>query len=157
MFASLMWTNWKYLFLTFCINHQPTRLATKTIRAHVCSTRNPTAFPRKLKIAPTALPTIAGNASTGFPASLLSAFANLSNYFFKITLSFDGEPPVPPPPRTKTPVMARAIAEIVIEKAVSIENMVIPCSRNKVPILSANDVFLSKTISRVFLILATSV
>ena len=83
-----------------------------------------------------------GNASTAFPASLLSAFASLSNYFFKAPSSFGGEPPVPLPP-SKTPVMARAIVEIVIERAVSIEKMIIPCSQNKVRILSANDVFLS--------------
>ena len=57
--------------------------AIKAIRAHVCSATNPTAFPGKLKIAPTTLPTIAGNASTAFLASLLSAFARLSNQFFK--------------------------------------------------------------------------
>ena len=39
---------------------------------------NPTAFPRKLKIVPTALPAIAGNASTAFPESLLSVSASLS-------------------------------------------------------------------------------
>ena len=60
----------------------------------------------------------------------MSAFASLSNHFFKIPLSFGVEPPVPPPP--KTPVIARTIPEIVIEKAVSIENMVMPYSRNKV-------------------------
>ena len=64
--------------------------ATKTIKAHVCSATNPTAFPRKLKIAPTTLPTMAGNVSTAFTASLLSAFANLSHHFFKVPLSFDG-------------------------------------------------------------------
>ena len=79
---------------------------TKTIKAHVCSATNPTTFPRKLKIAPTALPTMAGNASTAFPASLLSASASLSNHFFRVPLSFDGEPPAPPPP-PKTPVMQK--------------------------------------------------
>ena len=77
---------------------------TKTIRANVCSATNPTAFPRKLKIAPITLPMIAGNASTAFPVSLLSASASLSNHFFKAPLSFGGEPPVPPPP-PKTPVI----------------------------------------------------
>ena len=56
---------------------------TKTIRTHICSATNPTVFPRKLKIAPAALPTIAGNTSTAFPASLLSQSADLSNHFFK--------------------------------------------------------------------------
>ena len=98
---------------------------TKIIRAHVCLATNPTVFPRKLKIAPTTLPTIAGNVSTAFLASLLSASANLSNHFFKAPLSFDGGPPIPPP-HPKTPVMAKTIVATVIEKAVNIENMVIP-------------------------------
>ena len=109
--------------------------------AHVRSATNPTAFPKKLKIVPTTLLTIAGNASTAFPASLLTAFASLSNHFFKIPSAFGGEPPAPPPPPEKTPVMPSTIVQIVIEKAVSIENIVILCSRNKVRIFSANDVF----------------
>ena len=126
---------------------------TKAIRAHVCSAINPTALPKKPRMPPTAFPTIAGNASVDFPANLLSASASLSNYFLKTPSSFGGEPPVPP----KAPVMARTIVEIVIERAVSIENMVIPCSRNKVRILSAKDVSLSRTFSRVCLILAICV
>ena len=46
-----------------------------------------------------------GNASTAFPASLLSASAKLSNHFFKVPLSFDAGPPAPPLP-PKTPVIA---------------------------------------------------
>ena len=83
---------------------------------------NPTVFPRKLKIAPTTLPTIASNASTAFPPSLLSAFASLSNYFLKAPSPFGGEPTVPLPTPLKIPVMASTIVEIVIERAVSIEN-----------------------------------
>ena len=132
-------------------------LTTKTIRAHVCSAANPTAFPRKLKMVPTTLSTMAGNASTAFPRSLLSASASLFNLFFKVPLSFDGGPPAPQLPPPKTPVMARIILEMVIERTDSIENMFIPCSRNKVQILSAKDVSLSKTFSRVSLILATCV
>ena len=48
------------------------------------------AFSRKLKMAPTTLPTIAGNASATFPASLLSASANLANH----PSSFHEEPPL---------------------------------------------------------------
>ena len=103
--------------------------------------KNLTAFPRKLKIAPTAFPGIAGNASTALLASLLSAFAKLSNHFFKIPSSFGGETPVPPLPPPKTPVTARTIVEIVTETAFSIENMVRPCSRKRVQTVSANDVF----------------
>ena len=76
--------------------------------------------------------------------------------FFKVPLSFDGGPLVPIPP-PKTPVMARTVATMVIEKAVNIENMVILCSRNRVRILSAKDVSFSRTFSRVYLILATCV
>ena len=87
------------LFLTLCINHTPISPEAKTIKAHVCLAKNPTALPRRLKIAPARLPTIAGNASTAFPASLLSASASLSSHFSKTSLSFGGEPPVPPPPQ----------------------------------------------------------
>ena len=119
--------------MTFCINHQPASPATKTVRAFVYSATQPTAFPRKIKMAPTTLPTIARNASTAFPVSLLSASANLSKHFYKAPSSFGGKPP-------KTPVMARIIVDTVVEKAVSIDNMVMPCSLNKVRILSVNDV-----------------
>ena len=84
---------------------------------------------------------MAGNASTAFPESLLSASHNLHNHFFKIPSSFGKELPVPRPPPQKTPTMAKTIVEIVIEKAVSNENMVTPCSRKRIRILSANDVF----------------
>ena len=76
-----------------------------------------------------------------FPTSLLSAFASLPSHFFKIPSSFGGEPPVPPHPYPKTPVKAMTIVEIVIKRVGSIQNMVIPCSENKVRILSANDIF----------------
>ena len=69
---------------------------TKTIKAHVCSATNPTASPRKFKMARITLPTMEGNASTAFPASLLSVSASLSNHFFKAPLSFGREPPAPP-------------------------------------------------------------
>ena len=134
---------------TLCISHTPISLAAKTVKAHVCSVINPTALPRKLKIAPTTLPTIAGNTLTVFPASLLSASANLFNHFFKTPSSFGGEPPAPPPP-PKTPVIASAMVEIVIKRAVSIEKIVTPCSRNKVRIFSAKDLFLSRTFSSLF-------
>ena len=141
-----------HFLCTPCINPTPISPTTKTIKAHVCSATNPTTLPKKLKIASTTLSKIAGNASTTFPASLLSASASLSNP----PSSIGGEPPVPPPPG-KTPVIARTIVEMVIESAVRIENMVMPCSRNKIRILSAKDVFLSRTFSRVCLILATCI
>ena len=98
-------------FLTFCINHAPISPKTKTVKPHVCSATNLTALPKKLKMAPTTLPTIAGNASTA----------------------------------------------LKIENMVRIENTVMPCSRNKVRILFAKDVFFSGTFSRVCLIFATCV
>ena len=66
------------------------------------------------------------SASTAFPTSLLSAFASLPNHFFKTPSFFDGGHPVPPPPPPKTPVMARTIVEMVIERAVSIGNWLYP-------------------------------
>ena len=94
-------------------------------------------MPKKLQIASTTLPTIAGNASTAFPASLLSASASQFNHLFKTPSSLVGEPPPPPPPPPpllppqKAPVMASTIVDMVTEMAVSIEKIVIPCSRNK--------------------------
>ena len=146
-----------YLLSTLCISHTTVSPATKTIKVRGCSATNPMAFPRKRNIAPTTLPMMAGNASVAFPVSLLSASASLFNHFFKTPSSFHGKPPVPPLPPPKTPVMTRTIVEMVIERAVSIENMVIPCSRNKVRIISVNDTSLSRTFSRVCLILATCV
>ena len=102
------------------------------------------------------LPTMVGNASTAFPASLLSASSSLSNHFFKTPTTFGGEPSPPPHP-PKTPVMARTIFEIVMDRAVSIENIVMPCSLNRIRILSANDVSWSRIFSMVCLILATCV
>ena len=54
-------------------------------------------------MAPASLPRIAGNASTDFFSSILSASARLSNHFFKVPLSFDGRPPTPPPPPPPPP------------------------------------------------------
>ena len=109
----------------FCINHQPISPTTKTIEAHICSATNPTAPPRRLKMAPATLPTIAFNASTAFSVSLLSASANLSNNFFKAPLFFDGGPPVPPPP-PKSPTTESAIVVIAAKRAGSVE--IIICS-----------------------------
>ena len=112
----------------------------------------------KLKIAPTTLPTIAGNVSTASLASLFSASASLFNNLFKTPSFFDGEPPTTPPtPSQESPVRASTIVEIVIERAVNTENMVMSCSQNKIRILFANEVFLSRTFSRVCLIHATCV
>ena len=142
-----------YFLCTFCINHQAMSPATKTMIAHVFSATNPTALPRKLSMAPTILPTMTVNASIVFPSNIIRASASLSNHFFRVPLP-DEEPLVPPLPPPKTPSMARAIVALVMDKAVSIENMVIPCSLNSVRILSPKDASLSRTFSRVCLILA---
>ena len=132
-------TNLDYFFPaclpdTLCISYTPINPATETIKAHGCSATNPTALLRKLKIAPTTLPTTADNASTASLARLLSASANLSNHFFKISLSFGAEASEPPSPPPKAAVIASTIVKIVMERAVSIDIMVITCSRNKVQI-----------------------
>ena len=111
-----------YVPCTLCINHTTMSPAIKTITAHICLAANPTVFLRKLKAAPTTLPMMAGNSSAAFPARLLSASASLSNHPF---LSFGEEPPVPPPPPPKAPSMARTIVAMVIERAASIEDVVI--------------------------------
>ena len=107
-------------------------------------------------MAPTTLPTMAGYASAAFPASLLSASANLSDHFFKVPLSFGGEPPVPPPP-PKSPMTESTIIAMPAKKAESVEIMVIICSQIKIRILSGKGLFLSRTFSRVCLNLATYV
>ena len=90
-------------FLTFCMNHTPISPATKTIKVHVFSAKNPTALPKKLKIAPATLTKIVGNASTAFLGCHLIASASLFNHLFKTHSFFDGEPPPPPlpPPNSK--------------------------------------------------------
>ena len=141
---------------TLCINHTATRPAPKAIKSHTCSVTNPTALPKKLKMASSTFRKMAGNDLTAFPTSILSASANLSNYFFKTPSSLDGEPLAHPPP-PETPAMASKNVEKVIEMAVCLEDMVMPCSRNQVQILSAKDIFLSRTFSTVCFIIATSV
>ena len=113
-------------FLTFCMNHTPISPATKTIKVHVFSAKNPTALPKKLKIAPATLTKIVSNASTAFLACHLIASASLFNHLFKTPSFFDGEPPPPPLPPPKTTEIASTIVEIVIERAVSTETMVQP-------------------------------
>ena len=95
---------------------------------------------------------IDGNVSTAVSKCLLSASASLFNHLFKAPSLFDGEPP---PPHSKIPVISSAIVKIVIKREVSIESIVMPCSRNKVRILSAKDLFFSTTFLMVCLILET--
>ena len=88
--------------------------------------QHPTTLPRKLKMAPATLLIIADNTSTAFLASLLSASASLSKHFSKTPSSFDGVPPAKLS-APKASVTARTVVKIVIERAVRIENMVMPC------------------------------
>ena len=110
---------------TLCINHTAKRPAPKAIKSHTCSVTNPTALPKKLKMASSTFRKMAGNDLTAFPTGILSASANLSNYFFKTPSSLDGEPLAHPPP-PETPAMASKNVEKVIEMAVCLEDMVIP-------------------------------
>ena len=140
-------------YLLFHFLHQPCsiQLCNKKIKADICSATNPTALPRKLKIAPTTLPTIAA-----FLVSLLIAFASFVNHFFKALSSFGrGNPEavgLTPPPTTH--VIARAIVEMIIERDESIDIILILCSRNRIWIRSAKDLSSSRTFSMVCLILA---
>ena len=115
--------------------------ATKTIKPHICSAVNPAALPRRRKVTRTTFPTIAGNDSTAFQASLLRGFGSLFNKFFKVPLSFGEDDPeaAEPPPPPKTSVIANTIVEMVMERAVSIDSIVIHYSRNNVLILSPKD------------------
>ena len=110
-------------------------------------------------MAPATLPTIAGNVSTAFPASLLRVSASFFTLFFK-SPSFFGEddpdaarPPCHPP--QKKPVIVSTIVEMVIERAVSIDATVMPSSQNELRICSAKDLSSSNTFSSLCLILRT--
>ena len=143
-----------YLLFTFCVNYTPISSATQTIRARGCSEANPIVLPRNLKIAPTTLPTIADNASTALPASLLRVSTTLFNHFSKAPLSFGGdnaETARYPPPPPRTPVIASTIVDMVIERAVSIDTIAKPCSQDKVQMCSTKDLSSSKTFSIVCL------
>ena len=64
--------------------------------------------------------------------------AILLNHFFKVSLSFGGERPkkVGPCPNPKIPVIESTITEMVVERAVSFDTVVMSYSRNKVLICS---------------------
>lgn len=74
-------------------------------------------LPKKLKIAPTTLPIIAGNASAVFLTSHLRGYASLFNHFFKSSSSFkkEAKPHLP----GKTLLIASSIVEIIKEFTVS--------------------------------------
>ena len=97
-------------------------------------------------MAPTILLKIVSNASAAFPAYLLRKF-------FQSTFSGDDAEPAMLPSPPKTPVTASAIVEMVIKGAVSIDAITIPCSQNRIQLLSAKDLFSSKTFQMVKLTL----
>ena len=75
----------KGLLTLFNPLHQPyTNKPRNKNKAHVCSTTNPTTLHKKLKMAPTTLPMIAGNESTAFPASLLKALLACLTIYSKL-------------------------------------------------------------------------
>lgn len=117
--------------LLFHFLHQPCsiRLCNKKIKADICSATNLTGLPRKLKIPPTTLPTIAA-----FLISLLIAFASFVNHFFKALSSFGrGNPEAAGlTPLPKTHVIASAIVQMIIERDESIDTILILCSRNRI-------------------------
>ena len=78
----------------------------------------------------TALSKIASNTSTTFQANLLRASANLFNLSFKTTPAFDGDHPelALPCPSLKTPVVS-TIVKMVLKGTISIDTIVITCSR----------------------------
>ena len=87
---------------------------------------------------------------------VVSESASLSIHCFKVPLSFDGGPPARPTP-PKSPMTESTIVAILVKKAVSVEIIATICSQIKVRILSGKDVILSRTFSRVCLIIATCV
>ena len=87
-------------------------------------------------MAPKTLTRIAVNASVAFTARLLNASAILSNH----PLSFDGGPFVPPT-HPKSPMTESIIVVIPAIKAVSVEIIVIICSRLKIQIVSSKGIF----------------
>lgn len=69
----------KGISLLFYFHNGP---CNKNNQSHVGSAANQTALPRKLKIAPRTLPTVAGNVSATFPERFLRTSASLFNHFF---------------------------------------------------------------------------
>ena len=60
----------EHLLVLFLHQPWPIETATKIIKAHVCLTANQKALPKRLKIAPTTYPKIAGNVSMAFKGIL---------------------------------------------------------------------------------------
>lgn len=106
----------------------------------------------KIKIASTPLSVKVGNASKAFTASILRGSTGLLNHLFKASLPF-GDSEAAESPAPTTPVIESVITETTIGRAASIITTVIPCSQNKVQILSVKDVSSSTII--VCMILAT--
>ena len=72
----------------------------------------------------------------------LRASTTFLNHFFKVPSSFgEDDPEAVKPPPTKTPVITSAINELVLDRAIRIDCIEIPCSWSKVQIHSAKDLF----------------
>ena len=120
----------------------------KTIKAYVCPCNKPIGLSKEFKMTSTALPVIVGNVSTALPAILLRKTASCFSRFFRAPSSgWDGTETVGSPYPPKTPVIASTTAEMVIERALSIDTTVMPSSQNKVRIRSANYLSSPRTFS----------
>lgn len=110
----------------------------------------------KIKMVSTPLSVKVGNASKAFTASILRGPNSLLNHLFKASSPF-GDSEAAESPAPKAPVIESAITETAIGRAVSISTTVIPCSQNKVQILSVKDVSLSTiTVFQSFLVVQPS-
>ena len=105
-------------------------------KAHKFTARQVAVFPNVLKSQETIEPMIPGRAAAALPAKLARARPRAFRCFFKPLLSGGlgaGAGVLPPPP-----VSASTRVEIAMPIAVRIDAIVIPCSRNRVRMLSAN-------------------
>ena len=118
-----------------------------TTNAHRFCNTKPTTSVALLRIQLRITPMLPGNASAAFTPNLPSsddkAFSLFLIHFFKPHLSSGGGlPPAEVPPQGSN---ASTKTQIAIPTAVSMEAIVIPCSRNSVQAFSANEVSLSNT------------
>ena len=125
-------------------------------KAHKFWHTQPTISAALLRIQLRITPIMPGNASAAFTSNLPSSYAKglslFLTHFLKPLSSLGGG--LPPPPSTPQPPGSKASTKtpIAIPIAVSMEAIVISCSRNRVRIFSANEVSnLSNTFATVSL------
>ena len=98
-----------------------------------------------------------GSTPITLPASILNACFNYSNWWLEQLLnalsSFSGVFTPPTPPTPLSPVTAKMMAELTKLTAVKFTAVLIPCSMNRVQILSASGVSKSQPLSIVYFIL----